>query len=713
MTRSAPVYSLRLLGRFTLTTDAGLAAPIRLAGGKTGALLAILAMSPDQAASREELAALLWDDRNDRQARHSLRQALLSLRRQLNGSETLATEGGVVRLRPDAWRVDATRFEELSRSSRIEDILAAAPLFRGDFLAGFDLDQEAFHEWAQGQRHRMQMAAVRLCEAALAAPLPGGEAAVAVAELLVAIDPLREDWQRLALRLYARCRGRHEALTQARAYAALLRRELGVEPEPATAALIGEIERGAAAPPPSPPRVAGTGSDPAGGLPVARSAPAPAIPGTASPRAESRSSSGHLRRVAPAAAIAVVLGISGSLLALHGHLGAARTADQSRPDGSRDAAIDRLVAAAVAAQRRGETVEALGLFEQALRQRPDHVPALLGVASQLLLGGTSYLLERRPSLDRAEQLVQRVLEIDAGSARAHHLLGVLQRVHRRNGEASLRSLGRALDLNPGSAATHAHIGRTLAVMRRLEEAQGHIRTAMRMRPDDPMMPTWLFFAGEVELELGNYEAARDALERSLALAPRNARVHGSLAAAYALMGDTTNAARHAAELKRLSVTRSFADSIHDSRGRGYIQPRLMDGLRLALAAAEAGALPTKGMRHQRFSAAGREVFLNSHSSVDDECEHNGLPVVTVLEPPAHGAVDTRELRVIVGWQRGRIGPRNCGGVSNLGIGVYYRPRPGFHGNDRVTYRVSFPSAVYFDDTFDIVIYPPSRSASVD
>src|SRR5205814_3043480 len=68
--------------------------------------------------------------------------------------------------------------------------------------------------------------------------------AVAVAERLVALDPLREDWQRIALTLYARYRGKSEALAQADVFAATLQRELGVAPEKETRDLLERIRCG-------------------------------------------------------------------------------------------------------------------------------------------------------------------------------------------------------------------------------------------------------------------------------------------------------------------------------------------------------------------------------------------------------------------------------------------------------------------------------------
>ena len=71
-----------------------------------------------------------------------------------------------------------------------------------------------------------------------------GPGAVAAAERLVSLDPLREDWQQLLLRLYACHFGRASAIGHARELAALLRLDLDIDPEPATLALIEHIRKG-------------------------------------------------------------------------------------------------------------------------------------------------------------------------------------------------------------------------------------------------------------------------------------------------------------------------------------------------------------------------------------------------------------------------------------------------------------------------------------
>jgi TolB-like protein/DNA-binding SARP family transcriptional activator/Tfp pilus assembly protein PilF len=237
-------FRLRLLGRLELSIEDGTS--VRLSTRKAGALIAYLATTPGQTASREELATLLWGNCSDQQARQSLRQALLVLRKDLKQPDFIRSNTDRIAFQPGQWWVDASEFERLTKSSDRIELAQAAGLFAGEFLAGFSLDEESFDEWAAGQRQRTQRAAARLCETFAAHPdlVVDGEQALATVERLLALDPLREDWQRLALTLYARYRGKSEALSHAEGFAALLRRELAVSPERHTQELVASIRVG-------------------------------------------------------------------------------------------------------------------------------------------------------------------------------------------------------------------------------------------------------------------------------------------------------------------------------------------------------------------------------------------------------------------------------------------------------------------------------------
>src|SRR5713101_4134264 len=121
---------------------------------KARALLAYLTAQAGQSVSRERLADLLWPYQGSEQARHSLRNCLLELRKALGPSAAphLVSDFAHCRLRDVA--VDVDRFERLSRSPQRCELQAAADLYRGEFFADFHIDSEPFQEWLAGERDR-------------------------------------------------------------------------------------------------------------------------------------------------------------------------------------------------------------------------------------------------------------------------------------------------------------------------------------------------------------------------------------------------------------------------------------------------------------------------------------------------------------------------------------------------------------------------------
>jgi DNA-binding SARP family transcriptional activator/TolB-like protein len=243
--------SFRLLGTFAIEADVGRAIAVAVRAKKARALLAYLAMKPDYRARREELATLFWGDNPDMMARHSLRQCLISLRQDLSlASEVLAVDRDTVGLRVDLASVDARTFLSLAEAGGAETLEQAAELWRGAFLPDLILDLEDFDAWRDCEARRLEEAAAgvfaALCRSADARG--DGAPALAAADRLVLLDPAREDWQRTALRLVARYRGREAALSRAKLFADHLRSDLGVAPEMATRALIETIKNDDLAP---------------------------------------------------------------------------------------------------------------------------------------------------------------------------------------------------------------------------------------------------------------------------------------------------------------------------------------------------------------------------------------------------------------------------------------------------------------------------------
>jgi diguanylate cyclase (GGDEF)-like protein len=150
------LYHLHTLGVLRLTGPSG----ELLAGRRRElSLLAYLRRTPG-GCSRTELASLLWGDRSEDRARHSLRQALLELRRATDGLLQVAEEE--VRLDPEAVRLDVEGFEAALREGAVADALA---LWGGDFLAPVEgIGSERFRAGREGERARLR----RLLRSALA-----------------------------------------------------------------------------------------------------------------------------------------------------------------------------------------------------------------------------------------------------------------------------------------------------------------------------------------------------------------------------------------------------------------------------------------------------------------------------------------------------------------------------------------------------------------
>ena len=212
---------------------------------KARGLLGYLAAQGEQAVSRERLADLLWPYQGSEQARHSLRNCLLELRKALgpSGAGYLVADFANCRIQDVA--VDLDRFERLSRSQNRAELEAAADLYRGEFLADFHIDSEPFQEWLAAERDRTLALICDILQRLTAAQDAAGEADAAIqsGRRLVALDPLSEFGQRALMCAYAHAGRRGEALRQYKSCAETLKRELGVAPDAETQALAHEMAR--------------------------------------------------------------------------------------------------------------------------------------------------------------------------------------------------------------------------------------------------------------------------------------------------------------------------------------------------------------------------------------------------------------------------------------------------------------------------------------
>jgi DNA-binding SARP family transcriptional activator len=206
-----------------------------------------LALHPGQAQARPKLAALLWGDRSEAQARDSLRQALSLLRKALSHVEprALIAHEDTISFEPTALTTDAILFEDLVAQPGAENLEQAIALYGGEFLDGFQVPALEFESWVTTERERFREMALQAMTRLLDHHLSTGavESGIRIAARLLAVDLLQERVHRTLMEFYRR-QGRHgAALRQYRTCADLLAKELGIDPDTATKALRREILR--------------------------------------------------------------------------------------------------------------------------------------------------------------------------------------------------------------------------------------------------------------------------------------------------------------------------------------------------------------------------------------------------------------------------------------------------------------------------------------
>jgi predicted ATPase/DNA-binding SARP family transcriptional activator len=251
-----PRLVLQLLGLPQLYLDDQ---PIATDRRKAIALLAYLAVNDldrgSQSYSREALSALLWPDYDQAKAFSNLRRTIWEVHQAL-GEGWLIAERETICLNAAAdIDLDIARFQKLlsqsrqpgSPEQRIPLLIEAANLYRNHFLTGFSLkDAYGFNEWAYAEsedlRGKLADALGRLSDDYCA--IQEAEKAIPHARRLITIDPLNEASHRKLMEVYIQAGQHSAALKQYQTCEQILRKELGLDPQPETLALYKRIRKG-------------------------------------------------------------------------------------------------------------------------------------------------------------------------------------------------------------------------------------------------------------------------------------------------------------------------------------------------------------------------------------------------------------------------------------------------------------------------------------
>jgi DNA-binding SARP family transcriptional activator len=236
------VIHIRTLGAIAVEVN-GAAPSSELLWRKNLGLLLYLARSPRGIRSREHLVGLLWADKPEPAARHSLSEAIRTLRNIL-GDEGLETAAGQVRLGTDTVHLDVDELDQLARAG---DWAAAAALAGGQFCEGFAIDDaSAFDDWLGAERalwaqRQVDVLLHRADDLERRGFLTN---AAQGAERALALEPVSEPAIRIVMRSLALAGDRVAGLIRFERFRQTLAERLGVEPSGETLALVERLKRG-------------------------------------------------------------------------------------------------------------------------------------------------------------------------------------------------------------------------------------------------------------------------------------------------------------------------------------------------------------------------------------------------------------------------------------------------------------------------------------
>jgi TolB-like protein/lipoprotein NlpI len=167
--------------------------------------------------------------------------------------------------------------------------------------------------------------------------------------------------------------------------------------------------------------------------------------------------------------------------------------------------------------------QAIARFEEALQHDSAFAPAYAGLATAYLL--SPFYGEFVPgdvAYQRAADAVQAALRLNPDLAEAHTALAFLNINYEWEWQAGERGYRRAIELDPGFATTYQWFGFYFITMRRFDDAQESMRTALRIEPLSPIINEDY---GDAYYYDRDYERAIEQYERTLALFPARQSTH--------------------------------------------------------------------------------------------------------------------------------------------------------------------------------------------
>jgi len=181
----------------------------------------------------------------------------------------------------------------------------------------------------------------------------------------------------------------------------------------------------------------------------------------------------------------------------------------------------------------GGLKKAIECFKGAIQQDANYALAYTGLADALGLMGFMGLAPAAEVMPKAKEAARRAIEIDDSLPEAHGSLGGIFKNYDWDWAASEREFKRALELDPNYANGHRMYASLLAAVGRAEESRRETRLGLEL---DPFSLPIRVEAGYNAYMSDDYERALEEALRTLELEPQFAPAQSVLGQAYEQLG---------------------------------------------------------------------------------------------------------------------------------------------------------------------------------
>jgi TolB-like protein/Flp pilus assembly protein TadD len=193
--------------------------------------------------------------------------------------------------------------------------------------------------------------------------------------------------------------------------------------------------------------------------------------------------------------------------------------------------------------------QARQLYEQAIALDPQYALAYTCLGFTHWTDFTFQWSQDPQSLERAFELAQKAIALDASEPYVHMLLGAVY-LRQKRFEEAIAEAKEAITLDPNNADAYVRLAENLSVAGRPAEALGFVQQAMRLNLRHSVW--YLFNLGLAYRLTGQYTEATAALEKARTRNPNFLATHMSLAFIYSELGREEEARAEVVEVLRIN-----------------------------------------------------------------------------------------------------------------------------------------------------------------